>query len=98
MPFFADADRLEVDRRSEMLRWERGGFDGESVRLGANNMCTDVRLVQLADLHVSARTMDFAEELESKLQVVPVGQQWSATRTRSDVETQGVGKVGIQGG
>ena len=87
MPFFADAGRLEVDRRSEMLRWERGGFDGESVRLGANNMCTDVRLVQLADLHVSARTMDFAEELESKLQVVPVGQQWSATRTHSDVET-----------
>ena len=50
-------------------------------------MCTDVRLVQLADLHVSARTMDFAEELGSTLQVVPVGQQWSATRTHSDVET-----------
>lgn len=50
-------------------------------------MCTDVRLVQLADLHVSARTMDFAEELGSTLQVVPVGQQWSATRTHSDVAT-----------
>ena len=50
-------------------------------------MCTDVRLVQLADLHVSARTMDFAEELGSTLQVVPVGQQWSATHTHSEVQT-----------
>ena len=31
--------------------------------------------------------MDFAEELGSTLQVVPVGHQWSATPTHSDVET-----------
>lgn len=42
-------------------------------------MCTDLRLVRLADLHVSARTLDFAFELGSTVQVVPREQQWSAT-------------------
>jgi penicillin V acylase-like amidase (Ntn superfamily) len=36
-------------------------------------MCTDLRLVRLKDLHVSGRTMDFAYELGSRVQVVPVG-------------------------
>lgn len=44
-------------------------------------MCTDLRLVRLADRHVSARTLDFAYELGSRVQVVPRGQQWSATET-----------------
>jgi choloylglycine hydrolase len=44
-------------------------------------MCTDLRLVRLQDLHVSGRTMDFAQELGSRLQVVPAGNEWSATAT-----------------
>jgi len=44
-------------------------------------MCTDLRLVKLDGLHVSARTLDFAQELGSRVQVVPVGQEWSATAT-----------------
>ena len=48
-------------------------------------MCTDLRLVKLDSLHVSARTMDFAQELGSRLQVVPVGQQWTATATGTSV-------------
>lgn len=42
-------------------------------------MCTDLRLVALPDIVVSARTLDFALELQSAIQVVPRGQQWSAT-------------------
>ena len=49
-------------------------------------MCTDLRLVRLDDLHVSGRTMDFAEELGSRVQVVPVGHDWSATETGTTVE------------
>ena len=48
-------------------------------------MCTDLRLVRLRDLHVSGRTMDFAHELGSRVQVVPVGQTWSATATGTAV-------------
>lgn len=48
-------------------------------------MCTDLRLVRLEDLHVSGRTMDFAHELESKVQVVPSGLAWSATETGGPV-------------
>ncbi len=44
-------------------------------------MCTDLRLVRLKGLHVSGRTMDFAEELSSRVQVVPAGLDWSAART-----------------
>ena len=44
-------------------------------------MCTDLRFVKLSDLHVSARTLDFAQELGSRVQVVPVGQEWTATET-----------------
>jgi len=44
-------------------------------------VCTDLRLVRLEDLHVSGRTMDFAQELGSRVQVVPVGNEWSATAT-----------------
>lgn len=48
-------------------------------------MCTDLRLAGLADLHVSARTMDFADELGSRVQVVPRGQAWTATATDGPV-------------
>jgi choloylglycine hydrolase len=48
-------------------------------------MCTDLRLVRLEDLHVSGRTMDFAQELGSRLQVVPAGNAWSATATGTPV-------------
>ena len=44
-------------------------------------MCTDLRLVRLGEQHVSGRTLDFATELESRLQVVPPGQRWSAAQT-----------------
>ena len=49
-------------------------------------MCTDLRLAQLTDLHISGRTMDAGHELRSRVQVVPAGQQWSATATESAVE------------
>lgn len=42
-------------------------------------MCTDLRLIRLPDRHVSARTLDFAMELDSHLQAVPPGHSWSAT-------------------
>jgi hypothetical protein len=48
-------------------------------------MCTDVRLVRLHGLHVSGRTMDFAQELGSRVQVVPAGNSWSATETGTAV-------------
>lgn len=44
-------------------------------------MCTDLRLVRLTDRHVSARTLDFAMELDSTVEVVPRGQRWTATAT-----------------
>jgi choloylglycine hydrolase len=44
-------------------------------------MCTDLRLVRLADLHVSGRTLDFAFELGSSVRIVPRGQAWSAIPT-----------------
>lgn len=44
-------------------------------------MCTDLRFVRLDQLHVSARTLDFAFELGSQVQVVPRGQAWKATAT-----------------
>ena len=50
-------------------------------------MCTDLRLVKLAGRHVSARTLDFDIELNSRLQVVPRGQSWSATTTQTDCPT-----------
>ena len=50
-------------------------------------MCTDLRLVRLKDRHISARTMDFAYEMDSHVQVVPRGQDWSAISTQTDVPT-----------
>jgi choloylglycine hydrolase len=44
-------------------------------------VCTDLRLVRLADRHISARTLDFAVELGSAVQVVPRGHEWHATAT-----------------
>ncbi len=49
-------------------------------------MCTDLRLARLKDLHVSGRTMDFADELQSRVQVVPAGLDWSATETGTEAE------------
>ena len=42
-------------------------------------MCTDLRLVRLAGMHVSGRTLDFDYELGSTVRVVPRGQSWTAT-------------------
>ncbi len=44
-------------------------------------MCTDLRLVRLSDLHVSARTLDFSFETQSQIEIVPRGQQWQAAAT-----------------
>ena len=44
-------------------------------------MCTELRLVRVEDLHAFGQTMDFAYELGSRVQVVPVGLVWSATET-----------------
>lgn len=44
-------------------------------------MCTDLRFVRLSDLHISARTLDFAYETASEVHVVPRGQQWRAAAT-----------------
>ncbi len=49
-------------------------------------MCTDLRLLKL-DQTVSARTLDFAYETGSRIQVVPRGQQWSAVTTKTDAPT-----------
>ncbi len=46
-------------------------------------MCTDLRLVRLPQLHVSARTLDFAYETHSRVQVVPRGQQFEPTLTHT---------------
>ena len=48
-------------------------------------MCTDLRLIRLPGMHVSARTMDFAVELGSQVCVVPRGQEWSSVATGTDV-------------
>ncbi len=62
-------------------------------------MCTDLRLVQLKELHISARTMDFAYELGSTVAVVPRGQEWAATSTGNDATplqwTNALGFVGM---
>jgi choloylglycine hydrolase len=50
-------------------------------------MCTDLRLVKLKDRHISARTMDFAHELGSQVQVVPRGQDCSAISTGTEAGT-----------
>lgn len=50
-------------------------------------MCTDLRFVRLKDLHVSARTLDFARELGSRVQIVPAGLEWTATETTTAVPT-----------
>lgn len=50
-------------------------------------MCTDIRLVRLADRHVSARTLDFGYEVNSKIQVVPRGQTCTAVETGTDAKT-----------
>lgn len=44
-------------------------------------MCTDLRLVRLDGMHISARTLDFGYETHSRVQVVPRGQEWAATAT-----------------
>lgn len=49
-------------------------------------MCTDLRLVRLAQ-HVSARTLDFGYETGSKVQIVPRGQKWRATPTDTAATT-----------
>lgn len=62
-------------------------------------MCTDLRLVKLTDYCVSARTLDFAFELGSTVQVVPRGQAWTATKTSSGPDplkwTNTLGFVGM---
>lgn len=62
-------------------------------------MCTDLRLVRLSDRRVSARTLDFAFEVDSTLQVVPRSQEWSAVATGSGVPalewTNELGFVGM---
>ncbi|MEI6361310.1 MAG: linear amide C-N hydrolase [Actinomycetes bacterium] len=62
-------------------------------------MCTDLRLVRLADLRVSARTLDFAYELGSTVEVVPRGQNWTATKTHGAIAplswTNNLGFVGM---
>lgn len=63
-------------------------------------MCTDLRFVRIDQL-VSARTLDFAYELNSRVQVVPRGQQWSAVPTGTDAPlqtwTNELGFLGIDG-
>lgn len=44
-------------------------------------MCTDLRLVKLSGMHISARTLDFAMEVDSTVRLVPRGQAWRATAT-----------------
>lgn len=50
-------------------------------------MCTDLRLVRWTGGQVSARTLDFAVELDSTVRVVPRGQAWSATATGTAAPT-----------
>ncbi|MDQ1307803.1 MAG: hypothetical protein QG671_3637 [Actinomycetota bacterium] len=50
-------------------------------------MCTDLRLVRLKDMHISARTLDFGYETQSRVQVVPRGQKWQATPTQTAAGT-----------
>lgn len=48
-------------------------------------MCTDLRLVRLPGMRVSARTLDFAIEVGSQVRVVPRGQAWTAMATGTPV-------------
>lgn len=52
-----------------------------------------------SDRHISARTLDFAHEVQPRVQVVPRGQKWSATPTRTYVAalewTNDLGFVGM---
>jgi choloylglycine hydrolase len=62
-------------------------------------MCTDLRLVRLESLRISARTLDFSYELDSTVRVVPRGQSWSAVTPGNDVAqltwTNTLGFVGM---
>ena len=62
-------------------------------------MCTDLRLVKLTGMHVSARTLDFGFEVESTVRVVPRGQHWHATATDAAPDpftwTNALGFVGM---
>lgn len=62
-------------------------------------MCTDLRLVRVPDRHVSARTLDFAYETGSRVQVVPRGQKFQATATGTSAPpltwTNGLGFVAM---
>lgn len=62
-------------------------------------MCTDLRLVRLSGLHISARTLDFSYELGSTVRVVPRGQAWSAVSAGSGAPaltwTNDLGFVGM---
>ncbi len=50
-------------------------------------MCTDIRLVRLSDRHISGRTLDFGYDVESRVQVVPRGQDHSAVATDTSAQT-----------
>lgn len=61
-------------------------------------MCTDLRLIRLPDLHVSARTLDFAFETQSQVEIVPRGQQWQAVATNGALSwSNQLGFVAING-
>lgn len=64
-------------------------------------MCTDLRLVRLPDMTISARTLDFAHDTNSRVQLVPRGQHWTATATGTAVQTMtwtnDLGFVGMDG-
>lgn len=62
-------------------------------------MCTDLRLIRLSTMHISARTLDFSYELVSTVRVVPRGQSWSAVSTGTNAAplawTNSLGFVGM---
>jgi len=70
-----------------------------TIHAYASRMCTDVRLIRLSDMHVSARTLDFSYELDSTVRVVPRGQSWSAVDTGNGAKaltwTNFLGFIGI---
>jgi choloylglycine hydrolase len=65
----------------------------------SSEMCTDIRLVKIADHQVSARTLDFAFELGSQVEVVPRGNSGSSVPTETSVPalkwTNELGFVGM---
>lgn len=66
--------------------------------LYADLMCTDLRLIRVADLHVSARTLDFAYETHSQVEVVPRGQHWQSASTDAALAwTNTLGFVALNG-